>query len=313
MGSADVDLLMNQARDAVTKGDLPAARKLIEEAISLAGESASLHYQLATVCYLQKDHQAARVHFEATDRMDPRHAGAAINLGALCNLQGEHEEAVKHLQRGIQRDPSRAEGYYNLGIALRKLGRLELAVQAYREAQRLSPRMVEAVYNLANVYFVMGRFDQAISYYERALEINPGFTRAAEGLVRAKKQWKEFARPLDSGIILTDTRAGDPMELDRRLDRVLDPVRDHDMLTRFYVESEQTEICSQNWSQMTERLDAAIREVARLLTGNGPSREIQLALTRLRETVARFQSCRGKFKESFDHLVFLRDQLMKRA
>lgn len=312
--SADFDDLLRLAREAVGAGQLTKAREHYQNALARRSDSVEAHYGLASVCYLLKDLSAAAMHFQDVLRLDPLHAGAAINLGALCNVLKEYEEAIKHLRRGIQLDPARGEGYYNLGIAYRKLGRHELAIQAYREAQRLNPRMVEACYNLANVYFEMGRLDQASFHYRRALEINPKFERAAQGLARAEKKIVETKRPLDSGVIVTgDIRAGDPIEQDHRLDRHLDPVSDRETLSRIYLETEQTEACALNWASMTEKLDAAIRDLSRHLTSRTPPGERQMAMARFRETLAVFRATKAKFEESFDHLATMKDAMIQRG
>jgi tetratricopeptide (TPR) repeat protein len=314
MVAASYQEWLAQARTAVQAGDLAGGRQCFQNALKLRDNSVDAHYGLATVCYLQKDLPAAAIHLQAVEHLDPLHAGAAINLGALYNVMKDYDEAVKHLRRGIQLDPSRSEGYYNLGIAYRKLGRLELAIQAYREANRLNPRMVEAVYNLANVYFEMARFEQAAYHYRKALEIQPNFKRASEGLARAEKKVLEAKRPMESGVIATgEVAADDPIELDHRYERAIDPVHERDLLSRFYVETEQAVSCAQNWSLMTERLDMMIREVAKHLSSNGHSGERQMCLAKFRETLARFRATQAKFEESLEHLATVRNELIERA
>lgn len=314
MVAASFDEWLSQAHTAVRGGDLNLGRQCFQNALKLRDSSVDAHYGLATVCYLMKDLPAAAIHLQAVEHLDPLHAGAAINLGALYNVMKDYDEAVKHLRRGIQLDPSRSEGYYNLGIAYRKLGRLELAIQAYREANRLNPRMVEAVYNLANVYFELARYEQSAFHYRKALEIQPKFQRAIDGLARAEKKIAETKRPLESGVIVTgEVAADDPIELDHRFERLVDPAKERDILTKFYVETEQAAACAQNWSLMTEKLDMAIREVAKHLSSEGPSGERQMCLAKFRETLARFRATQSKFEESVGHLAHLREELIQRV
>lgn len=306
------DLVAN-GRAAVSKGDLAAARKHFERARKLRPESVDATYGLATVFYLLRENAAATTLFEEVQRLDPLHAGAAINLGALCNLAGEYEEAITHLRRGIQLDRTRGEGYYNLGIAYRKLGRFELAISAYREACHLSPRMVEAVYNLANVYFEMARYDQAMSYYRRALELNPSFKKASAGLARAEQKIRESKRPLDSGIIVTETRAGDPIETDARLDRVFSAEHDHDVLARFYAESDEARKRCEEWMRTSEKLDAVIRGLAIHLSSDAPAETVDESLRELRSTYNRFRDCGRRFSETLAILGKARDHMVERA
>ena len=99
MPDLDFQSACQEARAAVAKGDLAAARKYFERAVKLQPQSADANYGLATVCYLSKDHLAAVRGFEEVVRLDPLHSGAEINLGALYNLLGKYEDAVTHLRR----------------------------------------------------------------------------------------------------------------------------------------------------------------------------------------------------------------------
>lgn len=303
-----------EARAAVSRGDFTAAKKHFERALRIKPNSVDAVYGLATVCYLMKDYAAATKLFQDVQQLDPLHAGAAINLGALANLQGEYEQAITYLRRGIQLDRSRSEGYYNLGIAYRKLGRYELAIQAYREAHHLNPRMVEAVYNLANVYFEMARYDQALTYYKRALEINPGFRKAHDGMKRADQKMRESRRPLDSGVIVTGaTAAGDPMETDARLDRLLNPEHDQDVLARFFRQTEIAQAACDEWHRATEKFDAAIRAVAIHISTDSPPDDVLASVKQLRGVFEDFRGKFGKFTEAYKALQNLRDQMVEHA
>jgi tetratricopeptide (TPR) repeat protein len=240
-------------------------------------------------------------------------AGAEINLGALYNLLGKYEDAVTHLRRGIQLDRTRSEGYYNLGIAYRKLGRGELAIQAYREAGHLNPRMVEAFYNLANVYFEMSRYDQAALYYRRAMEINPGFRKAEEGLRRAERKLEESRRPLDSGIIVTGPRAGDAMEADARLDRLLGLDQDHAVLEQLYSESDEARKQCEHWLLQAEELDQAVRGLAIHLNPDASKREAAASYKQLHEAAAKLRQIQQQFQKTVETLGRLRDKMVENA
>lgn len=303
--------LVIEARSAVSRGDFAAAKAGFLKALKLKPDSVDASYGLATVYYLLKDYPAAQRQFEEVQRLEPLHAGAAINLGALCNLLGQYEQAITYLRRGIQLDRSRSEGYYNLGIAYRKLGRLELAIQAYREAHHLNPRMVEAVYNLANVYFEMARYDQALTYYKRALEINPGFRKAYEGVQRTEKKIKESRRPLESGIIVTDTTAGDPMETDARLDRLLTPEHDHDTLGQLHKQAEQAQQAGEKWLQSSEAFNHAVRNLGIHLSSGAEPQLVAQSIQELRQHHQLFRQAFTRFTESCQSLGKLRDRLVE--
>lgn len=307
--------LCDRARAAIAKGDFPAGRKHFEAALELKPDSADAHYGLATVCYLTKDYDAAFEHFTKVQALDPLHAGAAVNLGALCNLRGEYDEAIAHLRRGIQLDRTRSEGYYNLGIAYRKQGRNELAIQAYREAHHLNPRMVEALYNLANIYFEMERFDQAISHYRQALEINPGFRKAKEGLARAQRQQQRNAEPNDEDDDdgLPTTSALRCFEDNPKLERLLDPVRDQDLLAEMHKETKEATERVAYWLKLNDQLDAATRHLAIILTAESPVESFDDAFQKFRSSLGKFNQAKELFGQSCDSLTAYRERLIESA
>lgn len=305
--------LCDRARAAIAKGDFASGRKHFEAALELKPDSVEAHYGLATACYLSKDFDAAFEHFNKVQALDPLHAGAAVNLGALYNLRGEYDEAINHLRRGIQLDRTRSEGYYNLGIAYRKQGRNELAIQAYREAHHLNPRMVEALFNLANIYFEMERFDQAISHYRQVLEVNPGFRKAKEGLTRALRKMQESQTDAPDDDEIPETSSMDVFEENPKLERLLDPARDLDLLTEMHRETGEARDRVAYWLKLNDQLDAATRRLAIVLSADSPTESLDEALERFRGTLSKFKEGTELFGQSCDALTAYRERLIENA
>ena len=237
-----------------------------------------------------------------------------INLGALCNLRANYEDAVNHLRRGIQIDPKRSEGFYNLGLAYRKLEKPELAIQAYREAFRLNPRMVEAVYNLGNIYFDQERYDQAAVYYEKALEVNPKFRKAREGLERTRQLQEKTRKPSSRyDLQALGIAVDDAVDKDRRLDRLFEPDRDTDFLTRFHERAGKAERYSDAWQQVAGELDSAIRALSIGLAGEGSKSDFDESLSKFRATVNHFRDAGAKFAEFVREIDEYRDKMVERG
>lgn len=289
---------IDAARAAVAKGELSTGRKHFETALQIKPDAIDARYGLATICYLQKDVDSAMEQFAEVQRLDPLHAGSAINLGALFNLKGDYEKAVVHLRRGIQLDRTRSEGYYNLGIAYRKLGKLELAIQAYREAHHLNPRMVEPIYNLANIYKEMDRIEQAISHYRQALEINPGFRKARESLELLENRLNASKNANQATAeAAMETPTDDPLEGDERLDRMLDPDKDSELLARMHTETGEAMQLVGAWVKYTEELDEKVRTLAVHVTSSTEQENLRGALIDLGRALGKFVSCINKFNE----------------
>jgi tetratricopeptide (TPR) repeat protein len=182
-----IDVLCQQARQAIAERDWDKARQAYQEALGLKYDSPDIHQGLATVCFQLRDLHGAARHFKEVTRLDPLRAGAFINLGAVCNLLDQLDDAVTALRRGIQLDSQRSEGYYNLGLVYRRKGQIDLAIHAYREALRLNPRMADACYNLGNLHLDKEQYAQAITCYKQALQIRPGWEKAIQGLANAQE------------------------------------------------------------------------------------------------------------------------------
>lgn len=302
------------ARSAVGKGDLATGRKHFENALKIKPDAVDARYGLATVCYLQKDIDAAMDQFAEVQRLDPLHAGSAINLGALFNLKGDYEKAVVHLRRGIQLDRTRSEGYYNLGIAYRKLGKLELAIHAYREAHHLNPRMVEPIYNLANIYKEMDRTDQALSHYRQALEINPGYRKARESLEQLERHLHS-TKTANQGTAdaAMETPTDDPLEGDERLDRLLDPDKDTDLLAKMHADTTEAVQLVAAWVKYTEDLDECVRNLAVHVTSSSEKEHLVDALVGLRRSMAKFENVIRKFDEKRGHISEISQQFIEQA
>lgn len=305
--------LCDQARASIARRDYAAARQYFEQASKIKPDSVDARYGLATVCYLMKDHKAAERYFEDVLKLDPLNAGAAINLGALCNLREDYETAITHLRKGIQLDRKRSEGYYNLGIAYRKIGKNVLAIQAYREAQHLNPRMVEAVYNLANIYVDMEQYDNAISFYKQALEINPGFRKAQEGLQRVEQRVQESSTKLDQEPNYSESEADNFAPDDERLDRILDPEMDSDLLARFYAETEEAKKNVDFWLHNAQQLDAATRGLAICLTSDSPAGDYDDSLRKFRSVVEQIRQNATRFSASHNSILKLREKMVEKG
>ena len=114
MANDPLDLLRQQAQEALAHGQYQEARQVYQQALGYHSDSPDIHYGIATVCFLLADLHSAVYHFKEVIRLDPLRAGAYINLGAVHNRLGQYEDSLTTLKRGIQLDPKRAEGYYNL-------------------------------------------------------------------------------------------------------------------------------------------------------------------------------------------------------
>src|SRR5438094_832741 len=187
MATDSLDLLRQQAQEAISRGQYQEARQIYQQALGYRTDSPEVHYGIATACFLLGDLHSAVYHFKEVIRIDPLRAGAYVNLGAVYNRLEQFDDAIQILRRSIQVDPKRAEGYYNLGLVYRKMGQTNLTLQSYLEATRINPRMVDAQYNLANLYVELERYNLAIVHYKQVLQLRPNWAKALTGLAQAEE------------------------------------------------------------------------------------------------------------------------------
>jgi tetratricopeptide (TPR) repeat protein len=170
--------------------------------------------------------------------------------------------------------------------------------------------MVEAVYNLANVYFEMERFEQAASFYRKAIEINPGFHKALDGLTRTEQKLKP-----QSGGLFDDEEAGpmDPFAGDPRVDRVLSPDHDFDVLARCHAATLEAKEATEAWVKISEELRLAVRDLAIGISTYGGGPDVQDYVNRFRDAAKRFRRGKALVEEKRVGVGKLRDLMADRG
>lgn len=108
--AALVHCLLNIGNQAHQSGDYTHAEICFKEAVQLAPQDASLHY----------------------------------NLGNAQRELGRPKEAMKQFQRALQYAPNDADTHNNLGNVQRELGQLDAAIASYQKAFALNPKLYHA-------------------------------------------------------------------------------------------------------------------------------------------------------------------------
>jgi tetratricopeptide (TPR) repeat protein len=261
MASDPLETLLQQARDALARGQHQDARQLFQQALGYHSDSPDIHYGIATACFLLGDLHSAVYHFKEVIRLDPLRAGAFINLGAVTNRLGQYDDALINLRRGIQLDPNRAEGYYNLGLVHKQLGQLDMAINAYREAIRLNNRMYDAHYNLGNIFLEKEQLTQAIAHYKHALEIRPNWEKGRQALQAALESQAAANEPHQAAPIAPppDSKV-DP-------DKQLDPTFHANLLRDLHDVVVETDKHTQAMLEFLQKeVEEAIRELSICIT-----------------------------------------------
>lgn len=306
MQPPNLEILCQQARQAIAQGQIESAHQLYSQALSVKSDAPDVHYGMATVCFLLNDLESAAYHFKEVTRLDPIRPGAHINLGAVYNRLEEYDEAIKALRRGIQLDPQRAEGYYNLGLVYRNQGQPNLAVQSYLEATRINPRMIDAHFNLANLYLETGRYKQAAERYRQVLQLRPNWDKAMRGLEQA-----EAAMAPKEPTTATPPPPK-PAPLSPEAERNVDPNIHGLLLTHLHQATIESELQGRQLVVILEQqVDPTIKELSTcLLRSNSPAvaldqcvEKFDGALSAMRRAQRQLQAAVEKMKNLGERLL----------
>jgi rhomboid protease GluP len=153
--ASDPDFLAENARRLATEGDKEAAREALEEAITLAPESAPLRN----------------------------------DLGAAYLEAGRLDDAIASFEKAVSLDPDLYEPQRNLAVALLLAGRKEEAIEAFRIARQMQPKDLSLYVLSSELLMEAGRMDKAVSVLEEALTWDPDSARVLSqmGIVRLRR------------------------------------------------------------------------------------------------------------------------------
>ncbi len=128
-------------------GQPARARPLLERATRVNPASASAHGALGVALARLGELPAARRHLEQALALE-RSATTLASLGAVVGGQGDRELAVRLLQAAVELEPDDARWRNGLGIALAEAGRPEEALAVLEVALRLDPANPDVRHNL---------------------------------------------------------------------------------------------------------------------------------------------------------------------
>lgn len=152
---------LQQAMQAVERGDLAGARQLCETAL----------------------------------REHPDHAGALHLLGIMTHHEGgEPLTALSWLDRAAMAEPENSQYQNSRGVLLFEMGRFEEAGQAFYQSTRLNGRDGLVWNNLGNALLRLGKVQDAEQCFRQALAVTPGLISAINNLGVALKQQGELEK-----------------------------------------------------------------------------------------------------------------------
>jgi len=210
---AFLERLGQEARDALNRGDFPAAQKAFEQIVKLKPDMAEAHSNLGLSLYAQDRFRDALPHLNRAIQLKPSLDGARAMLG-ICyfrlNRFGEsiemleklkspakedliviqhlsialiksmeYEKALPVLNRWIEHEPQSVDAVYYKGQAS-----LLLSIQSFERLKQLSPDSYRMRQLQADLFAKQGHLEPAIGEYKKAIEAHPDVPGLHYGLAR---------------------------------------------------------------------------------------------------------------------------------
>jgi tetratricopeptide (TPR) repeat protein len=171
--SYDVFHLALSSGAAQQNGDWATARRRLEQALALAPDQATLHFQYAGIFMNQRAYTKAREHFERTTVLDPNFSDGWAQLALVCETVGDRPAADRALAQGLRNCPGSPGLHLQNAQRLIRDQRPEEAIPEFRESIRLRPNEAAAYLDLATTLIKLRRNDEAIVAVDQALVAEP--------------------------------------------------------------------------------------------------------------------------------------------
>lgn len=105
---------------------------LLRDTVQKSPNKDRTHYNLGTALKTSGNLELARVEWEKTVKIEPRHSEALNQLGNLFFFRNAFQEAERYYALAVQTKPSNAEAHYNLALTSERLNKTDQAVLHYR-------------------------------------------------------------------------------------------------------------------------------------------------------------------------------------
>jgi len=159
-------------------GDLEAAIKMLNIAISLNTNYAEAHYNLAVIFQSQKQIDLAINSYKRAIAISPKYADAYNNLGNLLLEIGQLQNSIQALEWAVAYKHDFAEAFYNLGNAFNAFGKPEKAIINFNKAIALKADYVNAYFYLALTFKDLGNKNDFLKNIKIVLNLKPNWGAA---------------------------------------------------------------------------------------------------------------------------------------
>ena len=147
---SNADGWVNLGRVRVQEGNLPAAREVLDRALSLSPHLARAHFFYAKMLRNEGNYDQAIAHLREVLAQYPRDRVARDDLGRILFLQRKYADAVKEFDATLTIDPEDLEANYNLMLCYTGMGQPQQAAEFQKRYLRF--KADEAAQTLTGPY-----------------------------------------------------------------------------------------------------------------------------------------------------------------
>jgi tetratricopeptide (TPR) repeat protein len=146
--------------------------RLFSNSVLTSPDSAKAEYNLAYICSVNGQWDAARTHYMRAIAIYSDYWDAWAGKGRVEKELGRLDEAERSYERSIQVNEAYENGYFGLGQVRETLGHSKEALDAYRTGLKHCPESLPLAYRRALLSGKLG-LPGAAAEWKRALEIGP--------------------------------------------------------------------------------------------------------------------------------------------
>jgi tetratricopeptide (TPR) repeat protein len=188
--------VLQQAQDAITRGDFSAAVAPLQQYIARYPDSAYAHFELGYVDVQLKHDDDAKTEFDLAIAINPKMPEAHMNLGILL-LDSDPAAAATSFSFAADLTPTDSRPRFLYGLALERSGKLDDAVAQYKKAALLAPGDYEIAFGLARALVRLDRAPEAEIEFRRAIALKPDSAPAQLGLAQSLEAQKKYGDAAD--------------------------------------------------------------------------------------------------------------------
>jgi predicted O-linked N-acetylglucosamine transferase (SPINDLY family) len=198
-------MLFDEAVQALQKGKLADAEKILRQIISKESRNFDALHMLAIVCSEQEKIEEAARFFGLALEIDSTYPPFYHNFGLYYTKIHKYENALAQFEKALALFPNYAPVHSDRGCALAELGRLEEALRSHNGAVLLAPNDPRALFNRALTFWKKDEHLSALRDYDEGLKRDPNHPNGWLGrgnVLASLKRYDEAFAAYDKALAL---------------------------------------------------------------------------------------------------------------